>query len=179
MNEREHLWTLSYSSWDHQGFDKQSKTVAEVELVICFLGTSQHFSEDTVSTGPSYFSVGFFFVKLFLLCQFERPGFCYLQTSDLIKLTLWLLVALPEMSIPRAVPKNSYQLPVSIIQKLLLKTYGETQRETLGKGGLNLLDVQSSQKCYMNYLEANYFYKITWFKMAFSVVGIIVTPGMK
>lgn len=95
--------------------------------------------------GPRYFSVGFFFFKLFLLCYFERPGFCYSQTSGLIKLTMCLLGALLEMSIvPRAVPKNSYQLPTSIIQKLLLKTSGEAH--TFGKGW-------TQSCCYSNFPE--------------------------
>lgn len=63
--------------------------------------------------------------KLFILCQFERPGFCfstYFQTSGLIKLIIWFLGALPEIvTVPRAVSKTSHQLPVSSTQKLLLR----------------------------------------------------------
>lgn len=59
--------------------------------------------------------------KLFILCQFERPDFCfstYFQTSGLIKLIIWFLGALPE--IVTETSKTSHQLPVSSTQKLLL-----------------------------------------------------------
>lgn len=68
MNEHEHLLTLPNSSWDHQGLE-QSETVAELELVIHFLGTSQHFLKDILLTDPTYlFLSGIFVFKRFLLC---------------------------------------------------------------------------------------------------------------
>lgn len=108
-------------------FWQNSETIAEVEPVIHSWGLLSTLKRE--SFYPPYIFLGRIFSPRprlsSILCQFERPGFCfstYFQTSGLIKLIIWFLGALPEIvTVLRAVSKTSHQLPVSSTQKLLLR----------------------------------------------------------
>lgn len=163
------IFSFSSAQAETKAWTEQPETMAELELIVHCLVIYQHFLKDTLHW-PTYSLVGYFSMltfKLFLLCQFEKSGFCFsthFRTSGLIKQII-LPGTLPEMSTAtRAISKNSHQLPVSATQKLLPETSGETLT-SLVIGGLILVAIQGPQKFYTNYLQANQFYQLTRFKM--------------